>query len=91
MEGPGGVIVVMLMRKFGRLPVLFWSQVSQPVIIRDVLYSFSCELAPCSWVSRWRCLVTYSQDIRWYVEHSFIQMNHMALISISHSFKLFDV
>lgn len=26
--GPGGIFVVMLMRKFGRLPVLFWSQVS---------------------------------------------------------------
>jgi hypothetical protein len=37
MAGPGGVFVVMLMRKFGRLPVLFWSQVSQHVFIHIVM------------------------------------------------------
>jgi hypothetical protein len=33
--GPGGIFVVMLMRKFGRLPVLFWSQVGRPAPAHD--------------------------------------------------------
>jgi hypothetical protein len=36
MAGPGGVFAVMLMRKFGRLPVLFWSQVSHLMPDDDV-------------------------------------------------------
>ena len=63
--GVGGVLAVMLMRKFGRLPVLFWSQVSHPV--PDNSTKTRWVLAFFSGVPCWRHIFTHSQDIRWYV------------------------
>lgn len=33
MQGPGGVLAVPLVQRFGRLPVLFWSQLLSAVVV----------------------------------------------------------
>ena len=33
MQGPGGLIAVPLIQRFGRLPVLFWSQLLSAIVV----------------------------------------------------------
>jgi hypothetical protein len=67
MAGPGGVIAVMLMRKFGRLPVLFWSQVRRVILPHNHVKT-QYQSGSCHGISRWRYFRTHSQYFRRYVQ-----------------------
>jgi hypothetical protein len=49
--GPGGVLAIILISSFGRLPVLFWSQVR--LLIRFL--RFYVRLKAGAWIGAWPC------------------------------------